>query len=290
MTRPTTRNWTDHTYRSQDGLNLYARLYEGQAGRAPLLCMHGLTRNSADFHDVLTHFPDWPAISVDQRGRGNSAYDPDPSRYRPDVYCQDMLTLLKDLGHSHVIAVGTSMGGLMTMIMAGLKPDLFKAVIINDIGPEIDPKGLARLAGYVGQAMEFESWDAAIEAIKAQGPDIFPDFTSADWRRFAGNVCEQTHDGRVRFRYDRIISDGLKGDDKATVPPDLWPLYKGLKHIPTLIVRGGTSDILSADIADKMVSDRDNARLVTVPGRGHAPMLTEPAALNAIRDFLEPFA
>ncbi|GLQ21466.1 alpha/beta fold hydrolase [Algimonas porphyrae] len=285
-----TRRWTDHHYQSEDGLTLYARIYNGTAGRTPLLCMHGLTRNSADFHALLQQLPDWPAISVDQRGRGHSAYDPDPTRYRPDVYCKDMLALLSDLALDQVIAVGTSMGGLMTMMLANMEPGLFQAAIINDIGPEIDPKGLARLAGYVGQAMEFEDWDGAIAAIQAQGPDIFPDFSQTDWRDFAANVCEEDHDGRVRFRYDPVISQGLGEDKVSTVPPDLWPLYHGLEDLPTLIIRGETSDILSAETAEHMVQNRSAARLVSVPRRGHAPMLTEPVAITAIRAFLEPFA
>lgn len=282
-----TRAYAEHRYTSADGLELYARLYPGDPDRIPLLCLHGLTRNSADFHDMLEYLPDWPAISVDQRGRGHSAYDPDPTNYRPDVYCADMFRLLDGLGHSQVIAVGTSMGGLMTLMMANMRPGIFKAAMINDIGPEIDPAGLARLGTYVGQAMEFNSWADAVEAIRAQGPAIFPDFTTDDWQDFAENVCEQSEDGKVRFRYDPVISDGLKGDKAATVPPDLWPLYQAPANLPMLIIRGERSDILSAETADRMARERPDARLITVPNRGHAPMLTEPAAVTAIKDFLK---
>ena len=284
------RTYQDHTYAAPDQLPLYARLYSGDDSRTTLLCMHGLTRNSADFHAMLGALPDWPAISVDQRGRGRSAYDPDSSHYRPDVYCADMFAMLDDLGVDAVIAVGTSMGGIMAMMMAAQRPELFKAAIINDIGPVVDPKGLARLGSYVGQSMSFDSWDAAIASIRAQGPTIFPDFTDADWRAFAHNVCETTDDGRVQYRYDPAIAESLKNQDEGAVPPDLWPLFDALARVPTLIIRGETSDILSADTAAKMAARQDTVRLETIPNRGHAPTLTEPAAIAAITSFLESLA
>lgn len=283
MTRP----FSDHTYQSSDGLSLYARLYEAQTDKLPLLCMHGLSRNSADFHDLVTHLTDRPVISVDQRGRGKSAYDPDPSNYRPDRYCEDMLTLLDGLGHDRVIAIGTSMGGLMTFILAQMRPSLFAGAVINDIGPEIEETGLARLRSYVGKSHDFDDWEEAAKAIKAQGPDIFPDFTDADWLAFARRVCELTDDGRVRFSYDPAISNGLAENDPTAAPPDLWPLFLRSDDFPMLILRGETSDILSEATATRMAKERPKTRLVTVPNRGHAPTLTEPTSLAAIRGFLK---
>lgn len=285
-----TRDFRDYYYSVADRLDLYARVYSGKPGRTPLLCLHGLTRNSADFHDLLVQLPDWPAISVDCRGRGNSDYDPDPSRYQIGVYCQDVLILLEGLQHESVIAVGTSMGGLMTLTLANMRPGLFKAAIINDIGPEVDAAGLKRLQSYVGQATVFPNWGTAIAALQSQGPGIFPEYTAVDWRAFADRVCEETADGQVRFRYDPAINDNFKSADEAVVPPDLWSLYTQPKALPMLIIRGETSDILSEKTAAKMVEDRDEARLITVPNRGHAPMLTEAVAIDAIVEFLEPFA
>ena len=282
-----TRAFQDHHYTSVDGLTLYAKIYEGDPDRPVLFCMHGLTRNADDFDGLLEQLPDWRAVSVDQRGRARSARDADVSNYRPDIYCKDMLTLIDDLGLDRLIAVGTSMGGLMTLMMSAMRPGLFEAAIINDIGPDVDPAGLDRLRSYVGQKMEFDSWTAAAEAIRAQGPNIFADFTQADWDAFARRVCEETPDGRVAFRYDPAIADGLKTPDTSAVPPDLWPLYTAPENMPMLIVRGETSDILSAETAARMEAERADAQLVTIPHRGHAPLLTEPAALSAIRTFLE---
>lgn len=285
-----TRTHEDIFYTSSDGLKLYARNYSGQETLTPLLCMHGLSRNLADFHDMLDALPDYPAISVDQRGRGRSAYDSDPSNYRPDIYCQDMFTLLETLNIDKVISVGTSMGGLMTMMMSAMKPGIFKAAIINDIGPTVEPAGLARLRGYVGKRTTFDSWAEAATSIKAQGPDIFPEFTERDWLEFAKRTCEETEDGKIRFAYDPAIQSGVKADNPSAVPPDLWPFYESLYAIPVLIVRGETSDILSAETADKMKSRHPNAKLVTVPNRGHAPLLTEATAIGAITSFLETHA
>jgi pimeloyl-ACP methyl ester carboxylesterase len=226
---------------------------------------------------------------VDQRGRGRSAHDPDPERYRPDVYCADMLAMLDGLGLEQVIAVGTSMGGLMSLMLAAMRPGLFAGIIINDIGPVVDPAGLARLAGYVGQDMEFDDWSSAEASIKAQGTQIFPDFSAQDWADFARRVCEQSSDGRVRFAYDPAIADGLRGGDASAVPPDLWSLWDGIRTVPTLVLRGQTSDILSAETAERMVATHPLATLVTIPGRGHAPILNEPVALDAIQSFLSKF-
>jgi len=283
MSRP----FTEITYSSIDGLKLYARKYAGEAIATPLLCMHGLSRNSADFHEMLEHLAGYPAVSVDQRGRGRSQYDNEPSNYRPDIYCQDMFTLLETHGLKQVIAVGTSMGGLMTMMMASMNPRIFKAAIINDIGPEVDPAGLERLRGYVGKRTVFESWEAAAKSIKAQGPQIFPEFEESDWLAFARRTCEETQDGKIRFAYDPAIQDGIKRDEPSAVPPDLWPLFDNLKQIPLLIIRGETSDILSTQTAQKMSSRHPICRLVTVPGRGHAPLLTETSAIESITTFLE---
>ena len=281
-----TKTYRDIVYQSPDGLALYARDYGGNG--PALLCMHGLTRNSADFHDLALHLRGrFRVISVDQRGRGRSAYDPTVANYRPDVYCADMLALLGQLNLSSVIVIGTSMGALMTMMMAASNPGLFSAAVINDIGPEIDPAGLKRIAGYVGKTAPFENWAAAANVLKAQGPDVFPKYSEAEWMDFARRTCVETDDGRVRFNYDPAIAEPFNSDDTVAAPPDMWPLYEALNNIPVLVIRGATSDILAPETAQKMVATHPNAGLVTIPNIGHAPMLTEPESLAAIDAFLE---
>lgn len=250
--------------------------------------MHGLTRNSADFHNLAVKLKDrYRVVSVDQRGRGQSDYDSNPKNYRPDIYCADMFALLKFLDVQKVIAIGTSMGGLMTMMMSALKPGVFTAAIINDIGPEIDTAGLERIKGYVGGARSFANWAAAKDAIKAQGPDVFPDYTDEDWADFARRTCRQTNDGQIEFAYDPAISQPFKADDAAAAPPNLWPIFDTLGSIPVLIIRGATSDILSPETLIKMQTRHPNCAAVEIPRIGHAPMLDEAESLVAIQSFLE---
>ena len=282
-----TKDFEDIFYRSKDGLRLYARDYDPNSTKPVVLCMHGLTRNSSDFHQLALHLKDdFRVISVDQRGRGRSAYDVDPANYRPDLYCADMLSLLTYLGLEQVIAIGTSMGGIMAMMMVGLKSEIFSKVILNDIGPEIDPSGLARIKGYVGIDRPFNNWAAAAAAVKAQGPEIFPDYTVEDWAAFAKRTCFELPDGRVDFAYDPAISNPIQNDGTVTEPIDMWTMFRALNDIPVLAIRGELSDLLSSSTLSKMSNVHPNFVAVEIPHVGHAPMLTEPTSLKAIDSFL----
>jgi len=282
-----TDTYTDIYYTSPDGLRLYARDYGGAGERPTLLCMHGLTRNSADFHNLALHLKSrFRVISVDQRGRGRSDYDADKSRYRVDIYCADMFTLIEKLKLDNIVAVGTSMGGIMAMSMAFAKAKVFKAVILNDIGPEIDQAGLERIKGYVGASGPFADWPDAASAIKAQGPDVFPDYTDADWLAFAKRTCKKRADGQLEFAYDPAIGEPLQSDDSTAVPVDMWPLFMALFDAPLLVIRGQLSDILSAQTAEKMQLAHPDCQLAEIPRIGHAPMLDESESLNAIDAFL----
>lgn len=283
-----TKAYENIYYSAPDGLRLYARDYGAVSDRSVILCMHGLTRNSADFHNLALHLQNrFRVISVDQRGRGLSGYDDDPNNYRPDVYCSDMFALLDHLNLKSVVAIGTSMGGLMTMMMATAKPAIFEAAIINDIGPEIDPAGLARIKSYVGGSQTFKSWTEAEAALKAQGPEIFPDYSEQDWADFARRTCQKNEDGSVRFAYDPAISEPFKSDDNNAAPPDLWPVFDALDDTPTLIIRGASSDILSPATVAKMCSRLKDCSSVEIPRIGHAPLLDEAESLAAIDKFLE---
>lgn len=284
------RPWSDHVYRSADGrLDLHARDYPGPG--PTLLMMHGLTRNSADFEPLIAALDSgYRVISVDQRGRGQSAWDPDPANYLPDIYVADMFALLDGLGIEKVTAIGTSMGGLMAMIMGAMQPGRLAGIIINDIGPEVDPAGIARIQSYVGSAEPLASWEDAAAACRDIHRSAFPDFGDSDWMEFARRTCVEEN-GTVRPAYDLGIASSMEGDQPATVPPDLWPMWDMLANLPILVVRGGISDILSTDTAAQMEArHRGWFRRVNVPYVGHAPILDEPEALSAIRDFLKQHA
>jgi pimeloyl-ACP methyl ester carboxylesterase len=268
---------------SSGGLELYARIYPGEG--PPLLLMHGLTRNSADFEPLAAHLAGrFNLVVPDQRGRGLSGYDPDPANYRPDVYAADMFALLASLAIPRAGLIGTSMGGLMAFVMAAIRPDLVSSMILNDVGPYIEPAGLARIGSYVGSSAPMANWDDAANRCAAINAEAFPDFTHTDWLRFARRTCRQQGDGTISFAYDPAIASGVQS---TAVPPDIWPLWDALATVPVLLLRGEHSDVFSTATADAMAQRHSGEfTYIEVPGRGHAPLLDEPAALAAIDAFL----
>ena len=279
-----------YTYASSCGrLELFARDYPGE--RPALLLMHGLTRNSADFEPLAEHLAgNYRLIVPDQRGRGLSQHDPDPANYRPDTYASDMFALLDGLGIERAALIGTSMGGLMAMIMAALQPARVSAIVINDIGPELAPAGLERIAGYVGTGAAFSSWQAAAERCAAINRDAFPDFEPRDWEAFARRTCLVGEDGSVAFAYDAAIDQAFANVGDAA-PADLWQLWQALGEKPVLLVRGALSDLLTTDTVQRMKQSHQGPFVyVEVPRRGHAPLLNEAGALAAIEGFLADHA
>lgn len=280
--------YTEIMYESADGLNLYARDYGQPAGAClgTLFCMHGLTRNAADFDALAQRYrTNYRVISMDQRGRGRSDYDTDAANYRPEIYCEDMFRLITHLKLENMIAVGTSMGGLMAMVMNAMQPAVFKAVILNDIGAVVDPAGIARIRSYVGTQDTFADWTAAANGIKLNNGPLFPNLTDADWLQFARQTCEETSDDRVRFAYDKAISEGIRAADPTAVPPDLWKVFDLLKTTPMLVIRGSMSDLLSRETVIEMGERHTNMHSAEIPDVGHAPMLNEAASLAAIDGF-----
>ncbi|MFB0613107.1 alpha/beta fold hydrolase [Aurantiacibacter poecillastricola] len=279
------RHYEEHRYDSACGrLRLFARDYP--ADGPALLLMHGLTRNSGDFEPLAEHLRGYRLIVPDQRGRGLSEVDSEPANYRPDVYAKDMFALLESLGIERPGLIGTSMGGLMAMVMNAARPDAFPAIVFNDVGPVLAPEGLARIGGYVGGGEPFADWDAAAMASAAINSDAFPDFGEADWSDWARRTCRELPDGRVAFAYDPAIADGFAdiGDEPQ---PDLWPLWQALGQTPVLVIRGALSDLLGSDTVEEMRQRHKGPfTYVEVPGRGHAPTLDEPVARAAIDDFL----
>jgi pimeloyl-ACP methyl ester carboxylesterase len=280
-------DYSVHCYRSADGtLDLAARIYSGTG--PDLLLMHGLTRNSADFEPLAQHLAGrFRLIVPDQRGRGLSQWDPDTANYRPDVYAQDMLGLLDGLGIGKCGVIGTSMGGLIAMVMNALRPEAITALVLNDVGPVLDPAGLARIQSYVGPAGPMASWDEAAARCRAINSEALPRLKDSDWRAFARRTCREQEAGTVIFDYDPAIAQGVAIDDPKTAPPDMWPLWEALDRVPVLVVRGALSDLLSRETVAAMRSRHSGPfEAVEVPETGHAPILDEPVALQAIQRFL----
>lgn len=285
-----TSSFTEDHFTTSDGLRIHYRVYDpvGAATGAPVLCLHGLTRNLKDFEDFAPQIADLgrQVISATQRGRGQSDNDPVHERYNPAVYTQDMLALLDHLDIPKAVFVGTSMGGLMTMVAATMAPQRIEKAVLNDIGPELDPVGIARIRSYAGKtSSEFADWQAAADAIRAINGVAFPNETGNDfWLDFARKTCRLREDGKVVLAYDPAIAKSVAegGDTDA----DLWPLFEALASIPTLIVRGGISDLLMVSTVEKMQARKPDMEFVEVPDVGHAPFLTEPAAIGKIKAFL----
>ncbi|MBL8542790.1 MAG: alpha/beta hydrolase [Hyphomonadaceae bacterium] len=277
-------------FATADGPRLEVRDYApaGAVSGAPVLCLHGLTRNVRDFDELAPRIAGLGrrVIVASQRGRGGSDRDPMPARYNPAIYAGDMLALLDQLSVERAVYVGTSMGGLMTMITAAIAPQRIAAAVLNDIGPEIDPAGLARIQSYVGKTKPVETWADAIASTRILQSVAFPKETSdAFWEAFARRAYREEPDGRVVLDYDPAIAQAFQPAPDAPAA-DLWPLFEALKPVPVLLVRGGISDLLSAATVEEMRRRKPDLKAVSVPDVGHAPYMTEPAAWAAIEDFL----
>ncbi|MBL4612505.1 MAG: alpha/beta hydrolase [Emcibacter sp.] len=275
-------------YHSQDGLKLYYRDYNSaNSPKTPLLCLHGLTRNSKDFDRFARHYaPHYRVISLDTRGRGQSAYDPTYANYNVPIYVQDVLTFLAHEKLDRVIAVGTSMGGLISMTIGALQPDVLKGIILNDIGPEINPKGLERISSYVGKGEILKNWQQAIDLVKLINGPMFPDYDEADWSLFTHNTFREREDGSITTDYDPAIGTAIQESAENAVPVDLWPLFASLSPIPILTLRGEDSDILSDETLERMAREHPLLTKVTVPNRGHTPDLAEDISLRGIDKFI----
>lgn len=282
----------DIRYTSADGLSLYARSYGPDNAPITALCMHGLTRNHKDFEPMidalLANGLNVRFVAVDVRGRCNSDHDSNLENYTPAVYAADMVTLLDHIGLEKVALIGTSMGGLMSMVMMSMIPDRILGIALNDIGPELDQRGLDRIGNYVGGNTSQPDWDAAGIAVASVQKIAFPDYSHEDWVAFAKRTYRQKEDGSLELDYDPAISRTVK-DVRPTPETNaaMWQLFDGLKPVPLLLLRGELTDLLADDIADRMVEVHGNAELVTVPRVGHAPLLDEDEVVTALTKFLK---
>lgn len=283
--------FTDLSYTSDDGLALSARDYAAASGpaRLPVICIHGLTRNAADFDELAP----WIAsqgrrvIAVDVRGRGFSARDPDPSHYNSAVYAGDVIKLAHDLGIERAVFVGTSMGGLITMTLALRRLKLIAAAVLNDIGPNISPRGLARIANYAGKGCTLASWDAAARYIRDINQSAFPANDMEEWGKWARRAFVENDQGQLVLRYDPNIALPLQ---TGKLKPTSWMGRVAFRRLarnrPVLLVRGALSDLVEDEQAGYMRRTAPAMQYAVVPNVGHAPMLTEPPAREAIARFL----
>lgn len=285
--------FSEASWRSPDGLELYFRDYAAQGGgsdggKLPVVCLHGLTRNGRDFEGLAPYIArlGHRVIVPDMRGRGQSAYAEDSATYAVPNYIADVMALLAQEGIERFVSIGTSMGGLMTMLIAQFAPDKIAGAVINDIGPVVDPQGLDKIKTYLGKGGSFPSWMHAARSLEEVHGESHPSFETNDWIAMAKRSMTLCNNGRIQFDYDMRIADPFNEVDENAVPPDLWPGFEALAEKPLLLVRGGISTILSADTLAEMQRRAPDADTVVVPDAGHAPTLDEPEVRRAVEALL----
>ena len=278
--------YTDGYWWSNDGLRLHYRDYAGRRDRPPILCLPGLTRNARDFEGVAARLsPEWRVIAVDFRGRGESAYAKDAMTYAPLTYVQDVERLLTELNLDRIVLFGTSLGGLVTMILAATGHARLAGALLNDVGPVIEPAGLERIRGYVGRGGSWPTWVHAARALSETNATVYPRYGLENWLAMAKQLYRLTSTGRVVPDYDKNIAEPfrLPGGEAGI---DMWPALAALVDVPTLILRGALSDVLSDTTAREMQARLRAATYVTVPDVGHAPTLDEQQSVVAINALL----
>ena len=273
-----------------DGLRLHWRDYgDFKSTRLPIICLPGLTRNAADFHDIalrLSGQEKRQVIVLESRGRGLSDWSPKGADYTIPQELADLVHVLDLLAVRRAHFLGTSRGGLITMALATIRPDLIASSILNDIGPVIEAKGLLRIKSYVGRSAPLKDYTQARAALAKTHGASFPALDDADWDMFARATWNVTDQGLV-LSYDPQISESLKDYDPDQPAPDLWPLWNALAQAPCLIIRGELSDLFTQETAKKMAQGHQHCTIHTVAGQGHAPLLRDQPTMDAIARFIE---
>ena len=287
--------YTKGEWPSADGLTLSFRDYDGgdvAAGRPVVLCLHGLTRNARDFDGLARHIArqGWRVVVPEMRGRGDSAYAEDSETYAVPVYLGDLQGLMAQENISRFVAIGTSMGGLMTMLMAAKDAGPIAGALLNDIGPVLEQEGLDHIRCYIGQSRSYPTWMHAARSLEETQSDAHPGFDTEDWIAFAKRVMTLCSNGRITFDYDMKVAEPFLAADPDAPPPDLWPAFEALADKPLVLVRGDRSNLLSEATFAEMQRRAPHADAVTVRDTGHAPTLDEPEVRMAIDALLASLA
>jgi len=287
-------DFVDGYWWSNDGLRLHYRDYAARSDacdtRPPIICFPGLTRNARDFEILAARLSSaWRVLTIDFRGRGDSAYAKDAMTYVPLTYVQDVERLLTDLKIDRFVAIGTSLGGIVTMLLAATGRARIAAAVLNDVGPTIEAAGLDRIRGYVGRGGAYPTWLHAARGIAETNATVFPRYDLIDWLAMAKRTYRLSSNGRIVQDYDKKIAEPFRLPG-GEVGIDLWPALAALADTPTLIVRGELSDLLAPETAAEMARRLHRAQIVTVTDVGHAPVLDEPEAAAAIDALLAQVA
>jgi pimeloyl-ACP methyl ester carboxylesterase len=274
-----------------DGLKLHVRSYGPRlAPTLPVVCLPGLARTAADFDTIAVALANDVSdprrvIAIDYRGRGQSEYDRNPGNYALPVELGDLSAVLTALDIPRAVFIGTSRGGLLTMLLAATRPTVIAGVVLNDIGPVIEPKGLVRIKSYVGKLPTPRSYQEGADMLRRLFGASFPKLTEPEWIAFARRTWKE-HNGALVADYDVGLATTLAGADFERPLPPLWHQFDALSHVPVMVVRGANSDILSATTVSAMRERRYDIDVIEVPDQGHAPLLAEPDLIHRIASFI----
>jgi pimeloyl-ACP methyl ester carboxylesterase len=272
-----------------DGLKLHARCYGQRAASGiPVVCLPGLARTAADFDalaPVLADADTRRVIAIDYRGRGLSDYDRDPGHYNFQVEIADVLAILSALEALPAIFIGTSRGGILTMLLAAQRPTAIAGAVLNDIGPVLEQKGLMRIKGYVGRLPQPRNFDEGAEILRRLFDAQFPKLTHEDWLKSARRTFKEEK-GRLVPTYDVRLARTMEGVDLERTLPPLWKEFEALRGMPVLTIRGANSDLLSPATVEAMAARHPGFAAFEVPDQGHAPLLAEPETIARIAEFV----
>lgn len=272
-------------YFSSDSLRLHARDYGDEHAKLTVLCMPGLSRNARDFDAVAERLaPRYRILCAEQRGRGLSAYDPKPENYHPGTYVGDMVALLDHLKLERVAMIGTSLGGLMAMMIAAGLPQRVAGIVINDVGPELAVEGLVKIQSYIDREKSVGNWSEAIADVSGTFRASFPAYGAVEWERMTRQLYKEDGQGVPVLDFDPHIADNFKALEPKAL--DIWPVFDALPKIPFGLVRGKLSDLLTAPIKDEMLRRRPDIVLAEIDDSGHAPTLDEAPARAVIDQVL----
>jgi pimeloyl-ACP methyl ester carboxylesterase len=271
---------------AKDGIELFARTYGDPTDAPAVVCVPGLTRNSRDFADLATALgQERLVVTLDLRGRGESDYDSTGATYRPDVYVDDVITVLDAAGVDRAVFLGTSLGGAVSMQLAATHPDRVVGLVLNDVGPKLEPEGFARIQSYAGKLPPASTWDDAVQRLKSVNEPMVGTIDDDAWHRIARQQWREFGPGDIRPDHDPAVAAGMALVDPADIPTS-WAVFDAIGPIPILVLRGALSDLFAASTADEMQRRHPNLRTVTIAERGHCPTLDEPESRAAIAEFL----
>ena len=288
--------YREQRFTSAEGLELFCRVYERQAGprtsagqAAPkaltVLCLPGLTRNSRDFEALAPHLAArYRVICPDLRGRGFSARDPQWQNYHPGTYLADLQRLMQAFDLERAAIIGTSLGGLLGMMLGATVPERVAGLVLNDIGPEVDPRGIERIKSYTGKLPPVLTWDDAVKQLRMVYGNAWPGLSDESWSALARRSYRADAAGVPVLDCDPRVGDALRA--APAVPGGLWPVFARLHSIPMLVIHGALSDLLSVSTLERMQREKRDLERLTVGNRGHVPLLDEPEDLAAIDRFL----